>query len=90
MSRGYSNTEAFVIHPDGNVEGLYTDLVDLAALGRLAIRRASSVEWDEARQQWVAITPEGQVIAEGPNRAEVLEAEHDHFVERILRCGANC
>ena len=40
------------IAPDGVVRGLWTDDVDWPALGRVSVRRASHVEFDEAEQAW--------------------------------------
>lgn len=40
------------IATDGTVQGLWTDRVDWQAVGKLAVRRASHVEFDESRQQW--------------------------------------
>jgi hypothetical protein len=40
------------ITPDGRITGLWTDEVDLAAVGALRVRRASFVEFDDWRQCW--------------------------------------
>ena len=41
------------IAPDGNVRGLWTDAVDWRAVGRLAVRRASYVEFHDSIQKWI-------------------------------------
>ena len=55
--------DAFELRPDGTVVGLYTDAIDLRALGRVCAERASAVEWDETAQAWHArIFATGQVL----------------------------
>ena len=46
-----------VIDPDGGVSCVYTEAIDLAALGTLAIRRASHVEPDVSGQWWADLAP---------------------------------
>ena len=36
----------------GSVHGLYTEAIDLQSLGPLAIRRASTIEFNHGTQQW--------------------------------------
>jgi hypothetical protein len=43
--------------PDGQVRSLYNEAIDLAALGRLSIRRASYVEPDSAGEWFVDLAP---------------------------------
>ncbi len=40
------------ITPDGTVRGLWDDAIDWPTLGRIAVRRASHVEFCPRRQQW--------------------------------------
>ncbi len=63
-----------VIRPDGTVTTLYHELLDLAALGRLSIARASHVEPD-ATGQWSAQILEGPVLGPFPTRSAALTAE---------------
>jgi hypothetical protein len=46
-----------VVQPDGSVCTLYDEAIDLAALGRLSIRRASHVEPDESGHWWADLAP---------------------------------
>ena len=39
--------------PDGTARCLWTEAVPLHKLGRLEINRASNIDFDNARQQWV-------------------------------------
>lgn len=61
--------------PDGTIRSLWTDRLDLRQFGRIRVTRASNVEFDEQTQEWVATTPEGRVLAHGPNRQKVIEGE---------------
>ncbi len=61
--------------PDGTVRTLWNDALALQELGRVSTQRASSVEWDVARQAWVARTPDGRELACSPVRADVIRAE---------------
>jgi hypothetical protein len=70
---------------DGRAIGVYSDSIPWASLGRiLAMPRASHVEFDTARQQWVARdTRSGRIIASGQSREAVLREEHDHYTRKI-------
>src|SRR5947207_1364534 len=54
--------DAFELRPDGTIVGLYTDAIDLRALGHVSAERASAAEWDDAAQAWRA---RGFATAEG-------------------------
>ena len=51
------------ITPDGRIRGLWTDAVNFTALGHTTVRRASHVEFDDARQIWYvrAAVPSGRL-----------------------------
>jgi hypothetical protein len=66
-----------VVTPTGQVHCVYDELVDLSALGRLEIIRASHVE-PNREGRWLAdLTPVGGPML-GPyaKRSEALAAEH--------------
>lgn len=77
-----------LIEPDGTVRCLYTEEIDLRALGPLQVRRATSVEWDEDAQEWVAtLVSTGEVLAHCRTRKDALEAEVRILTERIWEAG---
>ena len=71
-----------LVQPDGTVRAIYCETIELGALGRPTIMRASHVEPDE-QGRWLAdLTPVcGPVLGPFDHRSEALEAEH-----RWLEC----
>ena len=65
-----------IVEPDGTLRCLYDEAIDLAALGRLSIARASYVEPD-AQGHWLAdLSPvAGPLLGPFERRSEALEAE---------------
>jgi hypothetical protein len=65
-----------VVDPSGSVHCVYGEAIDLAALGRLTIRRASRVEPDDDGKWWAELAPVGGPML-GPfdQRGQALEAE---------------
>jgi hypothetical protein len=65
------------VDPGGGVRCVYAEAIDLAALGGLAIRRASHVEPDGEGRWWSDLSPVGgPVLGPFPTRTPALEAEH--------------
>ena len=63
-----------VITPTGDITTLYTELLDLAALGALNITRASQVEPDE-QGHWFTHIVDGPTLGPFARRSEALAAE---------------
>ena len=62
--------------PAGLVDCLYTEAIDLRALGKLEITRATDIRYDHASQQWQVSAPESDaVIFRSPSRSECLAWE---------------
>jgi hypothetical protein len=79
-----SAPERHRIEPDGRVVTVYTDTVDLRALGHIQAVRASVVEWDEARQAWTArILASIEVLGPFATRAEAVAAERAVLAARL-------
>ena len=66
-------------NPQGLGHCLYTESVDLAAIGPLEIRRASTIEHNHATQQWEVRAPDGKLLYEHPARSACLAWEHQYF-----------
>ena len=69
-------------NPDGTAHGLYTEAISLCALGRLSIRRASTIEFDDAAQQWVVRSQAGAELHQSPSRQQCLDWEREFFNNR--------
>ena len=76
-----------VIDPLGQVRCLYTEALNLAALGPLSIRRASHVEPDVDGQWWADLAPvNGPCLGPYPQRSAALLAEQEWLeINRLLR-----
>ena len=71
-----------LIRPDGTVRAIYDETINLAALGRPTITRASSVEPDEQGRWQADLQPVGgPVLGPFDRRSEALEAERE-WLER--------
>ena len=64
---------------NGEGHGLYTEAVELAAIGTLTIQRASTIEFNGTKQQWELRDPGGQLLHTDPSRVACLSWEHQHF-----------
>ncbi|MBI3852727.1 MAG: hypothetical protein HY298_20935 [Verrucomicrobia bacterium] len=68
-----------MVQPDGRVQGLYTEAIELAAIGRLRIERATSIEFDNELQTWCVFNGYGQCLHSHPSRQECLLWEEQYF-----------
>ena len=72
-----------VVDADGGVRCIYDESLDLRALGKLQITRASHVEPDLDGNWWADMGPvEGPVLGPFGSRSEALEAEKRWLVGR--------
>ncbi len=68
-----------VFGADGRGRGLYTEAVDLAAIGRLRISRASRVEFDNDAGLWRVYPPRGAAaLFSHRSRGKCIQWEHEH------------
>ena len=66
-----------IVLPTGEIRCLYEEAIDLAALGRPDIERASHVEPDAEGRWWADLSPvEGPQLGPYPRRTDALGAEH--------------
>lgn len=74
-----------MIDPQGQVRCLYTEAMDLAALGPLSIRRASQVEPDASGQWWADLSPvNGPCLGPYRLRSQALAAEQEWLEANYL------
>ena len=64
-----------------NGEGhcLYTEAIELAAIGRLTIKRATTIEFNAAIQKWEVRDAGRALLHVHPSREVCLAWEHRHF-----------
>ncbi|KKN91236.1 hypothetical protein LCGC14_0221040 [marine sediment metagenome] len=68
------------IDPAGDVHCLYTDEIDLFAIGRVVgVRKASNVEFNEKKQVWEVLSLEGKVLHESCSRVAAIDWEIKAF-----------
>jgi hypothetical protein len=70
--------------PGGRIDCLYTEALDLRALGRLQVVRATDIRFNDSTQQWDvhdadANTGTGAVLFSHPSRSECLRWEHQNL-----------
>jgi hypothetical protein len=63
--------------PAGTARCLYSELIDLRRLGRLRLRRATRIEFNEDTQQWDVLPAKGvgKALFSAPARSECLAWE---------------
>jgi hypothetical protein len=84
-------TMNIVIEPEGTLRCIYTEDIELAALGCPTITRASHVEPDRQGRWQADLTPIGGPVLTGfAHRSEALAAEHAWLEAHWLTlCGHN-
>lgn len=72
------------ILPDGTIESLYTDEIDLQEIGNLSVKRASHVEFNSDKQAWfVTIVDTGEVFGPHKTRKAALKEEVEVLESRM-------
>ena len=73
-----------IVDSEGIAHCLYSETIDLTALGTLSIRRASYVEPDEQGQWWTDLAPaQGPRLGPFARRSAALDAEQQ-WLESLL------
>ena len=63
-------------HPGGRIDCMYTEAIDLRALGRLQVFRATDIRFCEKSQQWkVRCAATGKLLHSDPSREACLAWE---------------
>ena len=66
--------------PGGRIACLYTEAIDLRALGRLQVFRATDIRFCERSQQWdVRCAATGKLLHSDPSRETCLQWERDNM-----------
>jgi hypothetical protein len=73
------NARVITFDPAGNGHCLFTEAIDLSALGTLVIVRASTIEFNNTAQLWEVRNPEGALLFNHPSRQTCLDWEYQHF-----------
>ncbi len=66
--------------PDGRIDCLYTEAINLRELGRLIVVRATDIRFNDSAQLWdVCHADTGEVLFSHASRSECLRWEHDNL-----------
>lgn len=68
-----------IITPAGGCECLYTEAIDLAALGTLSVKRATDIAFDDDSQLWVVRDTGGRELYRHISRESCLTWERDYL-----------
>jgi hypothetical protein len=85
------NDIAITFTADGTGHALHTECIDLGQIGRLSMKRATEIEFDDGMQQWCVRRPDSRFsIYRNPSRLACLawerwylEAEEDREHQRM-------
>ena len=67
-------------NPGGSIDCLYTEAIDLRALGRLQVLRATDIRFCEKSQQWnVRCASTGKLLHSDPSREACLVWERTNL-----------
>ena len=71
--------------PGGRIDCLFTEVIDLRALGRLQVVRATDIRFNETNQHWdVHAADTGQVLFSHISRTECLHWEQTNLQPQPL------
>ncbi len=73
---------ALIITAAGKVECLYTEAVDLSALGPLTVKRATDIAYDNKAREWKVRDMSGNAIFGNCSREACLEWERSYLEQR--------
>lgn len=70
---------AVIFTPEGTGRTLHTEAINLAAIGRLVIERATTIEFDNDSQCWCVRDQHGLPLLSNPSRQHCLDWERQHL-----------
>ncbi len=73
------NTTTISFKPDGTGSCLYTELIDLQSIGRLEVKRASTIEFNNTSQFWEVKDRRGNLLFFARQRKDCIQWEHEHL-----------
>ncbi|MHA3774846.1 hypothetical protein ACXR0O_25280 [Verrucomicrobiota bacterium sgz303538] len=74
-----TSTHVLIFTPDGTGHGLYTEAIELRAIGPLSIERATAIEFNEQTQEWEVRSTGGVLLCSDASRESCLAWEHKYF-----------
>ena len=69
------NTVSLRFLPNGTCRCLYNEVIDLSSLGRLTVKRATVLEFDNPTQSWQVCYLNGFCLYSSPSREDCLRWE---------------
>lgn len=72
-----------LITPDGDVQCLYNEEIELEDLGVLSTSRASNVEFDNLSQKWKVVLTDGTYVGSWKSRSKAIEQEIAYLQRRM-------
>ena len=73
---------AVIVMPDGTCQCLHTELIDLAALGQLDVKRATDIAFDNQTQEWVVKDMDGCELYRHASRDVCVTWERGYISRR--------
>ena len=73
---------AVIVMPDGTCQCLHTELIDLAVLGTLDVKRATDIAFDNKTQEWVVKDMDGTELYRNMSR-EICVTWERGYIEEI-------
>jgi len=73
------STIVLKFNPSGLGECLYTEIIDLSSIGSLEVHRASTIEFNQDKQEWEVRDRKGALLFSNKSRAVCLAWEQQHF-----------
>jgi hypothetical protein len=73
---------ALIVTPDGNCELLHTEVINLAELGQLDVKRATDIAFDNQTQEWVVKDTDGRELFRHASRDACVTWERGYISRR--------